>query len=64
MTTSICKDWQLDGSAVSSSFDCEEWGCTQAGFHIWWMQNIPGYGNDNRNRNGVIMPDWWKCLFY
>jgi regulation of enolase protein 1 (concanavalin A-like superfamily) len=64
MTTSICKDWQLNGSAVSSSFDCEEWGCTQAGFHIWWMQNIPGYGNDNRNRNGVIMPDWWKCLFY
>jgi regulation of enolase protein 1 (concanavalin A-like superfamily) len=64
MATSICKDWQWDGSATSSSFDCNEWGCTQAGFHIWWMQNLPGYGNDNHNRSGDLMPDWWELLFY
>jgi len=64
LATSICKDWQWDGSAVSSSFDCHEWGCTQLGFHIWWMQNLPGYGNDNHDRYGNLMPDWWGLLFY
>jgi regulation of enolase protein 1 (concanavalin A-like superfamily) len=62
--TSICKDWQWGGSATRSSFNCTEWGCTHAGFHIWWMQNLPGYGNNNHDRYGNLMPDWWEILFY
>jgi regulation of enolase protein 1 (concanavalin A-like superfamily) len=60
---SICKDWQWDGSGLVSTFNCEEWGCTHQGYHIWWMQNLPGYGNHNHNRNGNVMPNWWEALF-
>ncbi|NNJ09640.1 DUF1349 domain-containing protein [Chloroflexales bacterium ZM16-3] len=60
---SICKDWQWDGSGQVSTFNCTEWGCTHRGFHIWWMQNLPGYGNNNRDRNGNLMPNWWEVLF-
>jgi regulation of enolase protein 1 (concanavalin A-like superfamily) len=61
---SICKDWQWDGSGQVSSFNCDEWDCTHKGFHIWWMQNLPGYGNDNLDRDGNIMPNWWESLFW
>lgn len=61
---SICKDWQWDGTGTVSTFNCAEWGCTHKGFHIWWMQNLPGYGNDYHDRNGGVMPDWWESLYY
>lgn len=61
---SICKDWQWDGSGKVSTFSCTEWGCTHQGFHIWWMQNLPGYGNNNRDRYGNWMPNWWESLFW
>ena len=60
---SICKDWQWDGSGQVSTFNCTEWDCTHRGFHIWWMQNLPGYGNNNRNRYGNLMSNWWRLLF-
>jgi hypothetical protein len=61
---SICEDWQWDGTGQVSSFDCSEWGCTHRGFHIWWMQNLPSYGNNNRGRDGNLMPNWWESLFW
>jgi regulation of enolase protein 1 (concanavalin A-like superfamily) len=61
---SICKDWQWDGSGEVSNFNCDEWDCTHKGFHIWWMQNLPGYGNDNLDRDGNTMPNWWESLFW
>jgi len=60
---SICKDWQWDGTGQVSTFNCTEWGCTHRGYHIWWMQNLPGHGNNNRDRNGSLMPNWWEALF-
>ncbi len=60
---SICEDWQQDGTATIKSFDCQEWGCNHAGYHVWWMQNIPGLNNTNRNRNGNLHPNWWTYLF-
>ena len=60
---SICEDWQWDGTAKVKSFNCEEWGCSHAGFHIWWMQNIPGLANTNRGRDGVLQPNWWSYMF-
>ncbi|NUM46034.1 MAG: hypothetical protein HUU38_15110 [Anaerolineales bacterium] len=63
ITQSICEDWQWDGSATAQSFDCSIWGCEQRGFMIWWMQNIPGYGNNTKDRYGNIMPNWWDYLF-
>lgn len=60
---SICTDWQMDGSAQPTEVSCEDWGCTHLGFHVWWMQNIPGYENSNHDRNGELMPNWWAYLF-
>lgn len=60
---SICKDWRQDGMATVSSFNCQEWNCTEEGYHIWWMQNLPGYQNTNRDRAGVLMPNWLTYLF-
>jgi hypothetical protein len=61
---SICEDWQWDGTSQVKNINCMEWECTHRGFHIWWMQNLPGYGNNNRDRNGNLMPDWWESLFW
>jgi len=63
MAQSMCKDWQQDGTAVPSTFNCTEWGCTERGYMIWWMQNLPGAGNNNHDRNGNPMPNWWSYLF-
>jgi hypothetical protein len=61
---SICQDWQWTGSANSKGLSCTSWGCTDRGFMIWWMQNIPGPGNTTHDRDGTIMPNWWEYLFY
>jgi hypothetical protein len=59
VVNSICEDWQWDGTAKVSAFNCTEWSCTHRGYHIWWMQNLPGYGNNNHDRYGNLMPNWW-----
>jgi hypothetical protein len=59
----ICEDWSQDGSATVRSVNCLRWGCTHAGFQIWWMQNLPGYNNTNRDRNGQPMQNWFTYLF-
>lgn len=58
-----CPDWSQDGSSVVTSLNCQAWGCTHWGFHLWWMQNVPGYNNTNRDRNGNLHQNWWAYLF-
>ncbi|MHC1741290.1 MAG: DUF1349 domain-containing protein [Anaerolineaceae bacterium] len=60
---STCEDWQMDGSGQIKNFNCEEWGCTHWGYHIWWMQNLPGIKNDDHDQEGNLMPNWWQNLF-
>lgn len=59
----ICPSWSQDGSAIPTSLSCQAWGCTHWGFHIWWMQNVPGLNNVNRDRNGNSHSNWWSYLF-
>ena len=59
----ICPAWSEDGSAVPTSLNCQSWGCTHWGFHLWWMQNVPGLDNINKDRNGNPQPNWWAYLF-
>jgi len=61
--SSICTTWSQDGSAQPAQLDCAAWGCSHWGFHQWWMQNVPGLDNINRDRAGVIHPNWWSYLF-
>lgn len=60
---SHCKDAQWNGTATVSQFNCSEWGCSQGGYMIWWMQNLPGIGNNSHDRQGKVMPSWWDYLF-
>jgi hypothetical protein len=60
---SICPDWSMDGSATSTTLNCQNWGCSEYGYMIWWLQNFSGYNNTNRNRNGEYQPNWWAYLF-
>jgi hypothetical protein len=59
----ICPSWSQDGSALPASLNCQAWGCTHWGFHVWWMQNVPGLNNINKDRNGNPHPNWWSYLF-
>jgi hypothetical protein len=60
---SICPDWQRDDTARVSRVSCADWGCTEEGYQVWWMQNLPGYQNTNRDRLGTPQPNWWSYLF-
>jgi len=60
---SICEDWSRDGSARSATIACRDWGCSHWGYHVWWMQNMPGWHNTNRDRNGRPQPNWWTYVF-
>jgi len=60
---SICEDWQWNETATVKSFSCEEWGCSHTGYHVWWMQNLPGLNNTNSDRNGNPQPNWWAYIF-
>ena len=57
-----CSDWSMDGASQTVSVNCEAWGCSHAGYHVWWMQNLPGYKNTNRDRSGKPMPNWWSYI--
>lgn len=60
---SICPDWRRDGQAKASDVSCATWGCTQQGYMVWWMQNVPGPRNINRDAAGQPYPNWWPYLF-
>lgn len=59
----ICPSWSQDGSATPTSLNCQAWGCTHWGFHLWWMQNIPGMSNFNKDRSGAPHANWWSYIF-
>lgn len=45
--------------SVARLINCEEWGCTTAGYEMWWWQNLPhfiGRGPDTK------LNDWWQYL--
>lgn len=46
---STCNSWTPYGVGDAELLNCEEWGCNEQGFVMWWMNHIPRY--------------WWKDLF-
>lgn len=71
---SNCEDWKPDGSGTKQSVSCSTWtkyyypnetSCTNAksqlAFYKWWMQNIPGYGNDLYFENKKLR-NWWDYI--
>ena len=60
---SICEDWRRDGKAQSRRLSCARWGCSQLGFMLWWLQNVPGIANQSADIDGKPMENWWPLLF-
>lgn len=70
---SDCEDWKPDGSGVKTNVSCSNWmlplygrsdcsGDAQTAFEVWWMQNLPGYGNPLYDTNGKKLRNWWDYM--
>lgn len=58
-----CETWHPDDSLTSYvNTNCQQWDCTQIGFNIWYMQNMPGYNNGIIYR-GKAMRNWWEAMY-
>ena len=51
-------DWKPDGSGRKSRINCERWGCSSLNWFIYWMQHLPGPGN-NLEFQGKRLTNWW-----
>ncbi len=64
---SNCEDWNPEGTSSIKSISCQEWtqseDCKDAGetYKVWWMQNIPGKGN-NLTYKGCQLRNWWDYI--
>jgi hypothetical protein len=63
---SDCENWRPEGGGVvNEQTSCATWyqgTCLDNGgseFKVWWMQQIPGYGN-NLPFNGSVLRNWWE----
>ena len=73
LVKSNCEDWQPGGGGEVREVNCNTWyepyyqipydtiACQDDGgvaFKVWWMQNIPGRGN-NLTYQGNPLKNWW-----
>ncbi|MFH1427739.1 MAG: discoidin domain-containing protein [Patescibacteria group bacterium] len=56
-----CPNWQPDGSGTKESISCNDWDCDTEDYYIWWMQNIPGKGNDLEFESNKLK-NWWDFI--
>jgi hypothetical protein len=59
---SDCEDWNPQNSGTRKAINCNDWGCNEEGFMVWWMQNMPGRDsamNGMTKVTGDRMPNWW-----
>lgn len=54
----FCEDWNPQGTGIKRHDNCSRWGCTQEGFLLWWMQNMPNRAN-RLIYQGRYLPNWW-----
>lgn len=57
-----CEDWNPQGTGEQTSTNCERWGCTQEGYLLWWMQNMPA-ANNGLTYQGKLLPNWWHFIY-
>ena len=51
-------DWNPDGSGRKSRINCVRWGCDSLRWFVYWMQHLPGPGND-LTFQGKRLNNWW-----
>ena len=63
---SDCRNWKPDGSGIKEALDCSFWNCDKIhdgeNWLTFWMQNMPGRGNDLVGTDGVKIPNWWVYI--
>jgi hypothetical protein len=55
-----CNDWQWGTITSTQTISCTLWGCGQAQWHIYHLQNTPGLNNNSHGRSGALRPNWWN----
>ena len=60
-TSSYTLTWDESTLGKRNTFNCDKWGCTQEGFLVFWMQNMPGL-NNGLTYMRQSMPNWWGFL--
>lgn len=57
-----CETWHPDDSKTTYVLsNCSQWNCTEMGFYLWFMQNIPGYRNGIEFQ-GKSLRNWWDTM--
>lgn len=75
---SICNTWYWGENPPTEDISCATWKgcqnnepdqcpigdvvCSQKRYLTWWLQRIPGNGNDSRDRHGETRSNWWDFV--
>jgi hypothetical protein len=54
-------DWQPDGTGRKSPMNCDRWGGKSLGWFVFWMQHLPGPGNQLTFK-GKPLQNWWVFI--
>jgi hypothetical protein len=58
-----CDDWDNYPNLNSNNVrvnNCDRWGCTDNGWHLYWLSKIPKFRG--RGFNNSVQNDWWKYI--
>lgn len=55
---STCEDWENYPALTGATtvIDCTRWGCTDLGWHLYWLGKIPAFKGRS---NGLLHNNWW-----
>lgn len=57
---SVIEDWKPDFKNSKRIFlNCEKWQSSGLNWYIYWMQSIPGLGNNIEYSNKEVLSNWW-----
>ena len=54
------EDWRPEGGA-RQRMNCDRWGGDSLGWFMYWMQNVPGAGNEVTH-GGRPLTNWWRLI--
>lgn len=59
--TNTCDDWDNypNLTGVTKDFNCWRWGCSDIGWHLYWLSKIPAYNDSQDGARRPIRNNWW-----
>lgn len=57
-----CTTWNPDKfrATENTNISCNDWGCTDTGYYVWWMKQIPNKNNTATFKNRPLT-NWWDA---